>query len=401
MHDDDILSTQGADGGIASRAIVLVSDGAAVIDRKVQQKLSEAFIKRPLNLYWIFLRTEGARGIFEQPQKGDDDTPFAMPERHLNLFFEGLKIPYKAFEVENPAAVGEAVAAIDKLERRPMRYFERIPQKDLSGLAYGVAAAALLLLILAKFAETKLSVHAVRSLVLLMLVPAVLAAAPWPAGAAELTREQLLAIIAAAGDTRPDLSRKDLTGLDLSGVDFKAADLFAANLSGAMAQAANFKGANLNRVVANEADFSDANFAEASMFAVVMNGARLTGADLSKTRIIGELKNAFMDKVKMVDSDLGADPANQGMVPVRVDLSGVTLDGADLTGSNLVHTVLVYAKLRDAILAKTKFNWAKMSGADLSGADVTGADFTDADLEGATLTGVKGASSALGLPSGK
>lgn len=156
MHDDDILSTQGADGGIASRAIVLVSDGAAVIDRKVQQRLSEAFIKRPLNLYWIFLRTEGARGIFDAPQKGDDDTPYAMPERHLNLFFEGLKIPYKAFEVENPAAGGEAVAAIDKLERRPMRYFERIPQKDLSGLAYGVAAAALLLLILAKLAETKL-----------------------------------------------------------------------------------------------------------------------------------------------------------------------------------------------------------------------------------------------------
>jgi mxaC protein len=397
MHEDDILSTQGTDGGIASRAIVLVSDGAAVIDRKVQQKLAEAFIKRPVNLYWIFLRTEGARGIFDKPQKGDDDTPFAMPERHLNLFFEGLKIPYKAFEVENPAAVGEAVAAIDKLERRPMRYFERIPQKDLSGFAYGVAAGALLLLILAKLAETKLSPHAARPLLLVALIAAC-AVAPQPGDAAEVTREQLLTIIEAAGDTRPDLSRKDLTGLDLSGVDFKAADLFAANLSGSMAQGANFARANLNRVIANEADFSDANFAEASMFAVVMNGARLSGADLSKTRIIGEMKSAFLDKVKMVDADLGADPANQGMVPVRVDLSGVTLDGADLTGSNLVHTVLDFAKLRDTKLANTKFNWAKLSGADLTGADVAGADFTDADLDGAILTDLKGAASALGLP---
>jgi mxaC protein len=398
MHDDDILSTQGTDGGIASRAIVLVSDGAAVIDRKVQQKLSEAFLKRPVNLYWIFLRTQGARGIFDQPQKGDDDTPFAMPERHLNLFFEGLKIPYKAFEVENPAAVGEAVAAIDKLERRPMRYLERIPQKDLSGVAYGVAAGALLLLILAKLAETKLSGEASRPFLVLALLALAAAMTPWPAKAAEMTREQLETIIAAAGDTRPDLSRRDLTGLDLSGVDFKAADLFAANLSGSMLQKANFAGANLNRVVANESDFSDANFADASMFAVVMNGSRLTGADLSRTRIIGEMKNAYLDNVKLVDADLGADPANQGMVPVRVDLSGVTFDGADLTGANLVHTVLVFATLRGAKLANTKFNWAKMSGADLTGADVAGADFTDADLDGAALTDLKGAASALGLP---
>jgi uncharacterized protein YjbI with pentapeptide repeats len=269
-----------------------------------------------------------------------------------------------------------------------MRYFERIPQRDLSGLAYGIAAGALLLLILAKLAETRLSEHAARPLLLLVLLPAVLALAPWPAPAA-------------GPDAGPDLTRRDLTGLDLSGVDFRAADLFAANLSGSMLQGANFARANLNRVIANEADFSDANFAEASMFAVVMNGARLSGADLSKTRIIGELKNAFLDKVKMTDADLGADPANQGMVPVRVDMSGAILDGADLSQSNLNSVVLTFAKLRDATLVKTRFNWAKMAGADLSGADVTEADFTDADLDGALLNGLKGADSAKGLPLGQ
>lgn len=157
MHESDILSTQGADGGMSSRAIVLVSDGAAVIDRKVQQKLEAAFLKRPVNLYWIFLRTEGARGIFDAPGPNDMDTPRAMPERHLHLFFENLKSPYKAFEVENPAALGEAVATIDKLERRPMRYRERIPQKDLSGVAYAVAALSLFILTLAKLAEVRLS----------------------------------------------------------------------------------------------------------------------------------------------------------------------------------------------------------------------------------------------------
>jgi uncharacterized protein YjbI with pentapeptide repeats len=323
-----------------------------------------------------------------------------MPERHLNLFFESLKVPYKAFEVENPAAVGEAVAAIDKLERSPMRYRERIPQRDLSGVAYGVSAVALLLLLLAKLAETRVLQPANRhwSFALTLLAGMGLALTGSSAHAAEITRDQLQTIIdAAAPDTHPDLARRDLTGLDLSGMDFKQADLFAANLSGAMAQGANFSGANLNRVVANEADFSDANFANASLFAVVMNGANLTGADLSSTRIIGELKNARMEKVKMVNADLGADPANQGMVPVRVDLSGVILDGADLTGSNLVHTVLNFATLRDAILANTKFNWAKLAGANLEGADVTNADFSNADLDGASLNGLKGAESAAGL----
>lgn len=134
------------------------------------------------------------------------------------------------------------------------------------------------------------------------------------------------------------------------------------------------------------------------MFAVVMNGADLTGANLSNTRIIGLLRNARMDKVKMVNADLGADPANQGMVPVRLDMTGTSLEGADLTGANMVHTVLAYASLRDAKLVGARFNWAKMSGAHLDGADVTDADFSNADLDGASLSGLKGAATAIGLP---
>lgn len=405
MHDADIVSVDDMAGGVANRAIVLVSDGAAVIDRKMQQKLEAAFLKRPVNLYWIFLRTEGSRGIFEAPDPDKPDTPRAMPERHLNLFFENLKIPYRAFEVENPSAVGEAIATIDKLERRPMRYHERIPQKDLSALAYSIALGALILLVLAKLAEVRVSQPGIRvgrvghaSLGLVLCALAVASAPTGPARGAEVTREQLLAVLEAFGEDRPDLSRRDLTGLDLSGIDFKRADLFAANLSGSMVQGANLAGANLNRMVANEADFSGANFEGASMFAIVMNGSDLTGANLSKTRIIGQLAKARLNKVKMVDADLGADPANQGMVPVRLDMAGASLEGADLTGSNLVHVVLTFADLRDATLVDTRFNWAKMSGAKLDGANVAGADFSNADLDGATLSGLKGLDTATGLP---
>ena len=90
------------------------------------------------------------------------DTPQSLPERHLNLFFHTLKVPYRAFEAENPQSVAEAITEIDKLERNPIRYQERIPEHDLTGVAYGIAAGALLLLLLAKLAEVRLDAGAPR-----------------------------------------------------------------------------------------------------------------------------------------------------------------------------------------------------------------------------------------------
>ncbi len=141
----------------ASRAILLVSDGAAVIDRKVQEKIRAAFAKRPMSLYWLFLRTKGAKGISDVPGPDDPDTPQALPERHLDKFFKSLKIPYRAFEAENPQAVADAIAEIGRLEKKPITYFERVPQRDLSPIAYGAALFGVLLLLAAKAIEVPLA----------------------------------------------------------------------------------------------------------------------------------------------------------------------------------------------------------------------------------------------------
>jgi mxaC protein len=141
----------------ASRAILLVSDGAAVIDRKVQDKLRAAFAKRPLNLYWLFLRTEGSKGISDIPAPDEADTPQALPERHLDIFFKSLRIPYRAFEAESPQAVAEAIAEIGRLESKPITYVERVPQRDLSGWAFGLALFCVVLLAAAKAAEVPLT----------------------------------------------------------------------------------------------------------------------------------------------------------------------------------------------------------------------------------------------------
>jgi len=140
----------------ASQAIVLVSDGAAVIDRRVQEKLRTAFASRALHLYWLFLRTERSGGLFDLPADPSDDTPQRMPERHLHRFFQSLGVPYRAFEADNATELAAAVAAIDQAERGEVRWFEAVPQRDLSAYAFAVAALACALLAAAKAAEVRI-----------------------------------------------------------------------------------------------------------------------------------------------------------------------------------------------------------------------------------------------------
>lgn len=137
----------------ASRAILLVSDGAAVIARRVQESLRAEFARQPVHLYWLYLRTKGTNGIFETPPPDVEDTPQVFPERHLHKFLQSLHIPYRAFEAESPEAVKAAITEIGKLEQTPIVYTERIPQYDLSRWAYGLALLAIGALLAAKAFE--------------------------------------------------------------------------------------------------------------------------------------------------------------------------------------------------------------------------------------------------------
>jgi mxaC protein len=138
-----------------SRAVLLISDGAGVIDPKVQDDLRADFKKTRVNLYWLFLRSEGSPGIYDASD--GDESPQAAPERHLDLYFKSLGAPYRAFEVEGPKATEEALQQIDRLERRPMRYIEKLPRRDLGGAFFAMALGAAALLLVAKLAEVRLS----------------------------------------------------------------------------------------------------------------------------------------------------------------------------------------------------------------------------------------------------
>lgn len=139
------------------RTVLVVSDGAALIDRRVRQALRTSFRQHRTNLYWLFLRTTGSPGIFPRAGEEGEATPQAMPERHLHQFFSDLGIPYRVFEAENAAAVSEAIDEIGRLEASPIRFEERTPRRDLAALAYGAGLLAALALALAKLAETRLA----------------------------------------------------------------------------------------------------------------------------------------------------------------------------------------------------------------------------------------------------
>jgi mxaC protein len=140
----------------SSRALVLVSDGAAVIDRRVQDALRDAARREPVRLYWLFLRTQGSKGIYDKPPPGEPDTPQIYPERHLDVFLKSLGLPYRAFEAKGAAEVSAAIREIDQLEQRPTVYKETIPRQDLDWVCYWAAGFALLLLLAAKLSERRL-----------------------------------------------------------------------------------------------------------------------------------------------------------------------------------------------------------------------------------------------------
>lgn len=138
-----------------SRALVLVSDGAAVIDRRVQDALRDAARRSPVKLYWLFLRTQGSKGITDRPAPGESDSPQVYPERHLDIFFKTLGLPYRAFEARSAGEVSAAIREIDQLEQRPTTYRETLPRQDLDWICYLAAAVALAGLLGAKLMERR------------------------------------------------------------------------------------------------------------------------------------------------------------------------------------------------------------------------------------------------------
>ena len=138
---------------LGSRAVVMVSDGAAVISPEVQKQLREMALEQQVNLYWLYLRAVGDASIFEDAPPGKTDTPQTRPERHLHLLLQRLGTTYRAFEADSPEAVQLAVDEIGKLEAKPILTERSVPRRDLDWLCYLSAALSAAVLTVARWFE--------------------------------------------------------------------------------------------------------------------------------------------------------------------------------------------------------------------------------------------------------
>ena len=137
-----------------SRAVILLSDGAGRIDAATQEKIKDWFGRLKISLYWIVLRQPGGISIFNTSFKPKDDDPLP-PQIELNEFFKTLPSSFQAYEAEDPKTLQKAIEDINQKEKKPIKYFEKIPGQDYSTHCFVTAALLMIALLTLKLIEVR------------------------------------------------------------------------------------------------------------------------------------------------------------------------------------------------------------------------------------------------------
>jgi mxaC protein len=137
-----------------SRAVILLSDGAGRIDAATQEKIKDWFGRLKISLYWIVLRQPGGISIFNTSFKARDDDALP-PQIELNEFFKSLNSPFQAYEAEDPKTLQKAIEDINQKEKKPIKYFEKIPGQDYSTHCFVTAALLMIALLTLKLVEVR------------------------------------------------------------------------------------------------------------------------------------------------------------------------------------------------------------------------------------------------------
>lgn len=147
----------------ATRLILLVSDGDALIEKEDQEILKQEFMRQRAQLMWIYVRGERELSILDTVIAGDNeiitqaDKDFAAREQSASMHqvFGQLGVPYQAFEVDSEEGFNSAITAVARATNKPTRYEYRLPRQDYGGYFYVAALLLLAVLIWVKRIEIK------------------------------------------------------------------------------------------------------------------------------------------------------------------------------------------------------------------------------------------------------
>ncbi len=128
----------------ATRLILLVSDGDALIDAEDQDILKNEFARQRVQLMWVYVRGERELSILDTVIAGDNeiitqgDTQYAAKKQSASMHevFGQLGMPYKAFEVDSEEGFNQAIAAVAHATNKPTRYEYRLPRQDFAWYFY-------------------------------------------------------------------------------------------------------------------------------------------------------------------------------------------------------------------------------------------------------------------------
>jgi len=147
----------------ATRLIMLVSDGDAVIEPADRLILKQQFKQYRAKLIWVYVHAGVERNILDSVIAGDNEiVTNAEKDRveinqnvAMNSLFEELDIPYQAFEVNSEAGLQQAVAEIGRATNKPTRYEYRLPRQDYAVYFYMLSMLLLGALFWLKHIEIK------------------------------------------------------------------------------------------------------------------------------------------------------------------------------------------------------------------------------------------------------
>ena len=135
-----------------SRIVLMVSDGGGQIEPDQRKYLTQLYRRNRISIYWIYIRS-----FYSPPLTGPIDTENedAVPERFLHKFFNGMGIPYRPYEAQNPQALTSAIEDVGRLEAHPITITDATPRQDLSPPLFALACLLTAILAGAKFMERR------------------------------------------------------------------------------------------------------------------------------------------------------------------------------------------------------------------------------------------------------